>query len=199
MFVVAQINPESLFSIPSVTTTERIGINTTGLSGGQLLFDSDINTIFQFNGTNWVELAAADFKTLVMESFSASLPNANNTYYNFPLASSNVVYNVGGFNVIGNGKIEVTREGAYLVVGGVGVNNMPSGSTKYILAIRVNGGRVRYLTRGFASLPSTDWWGASGSLTVYLNANDVIDFQYVLNNGGTALNAVFLNFGISGI
>lgn len=74
---------------------------------------------------------------------------------------------------------------------------MPSGNKKYILALTVNGTLVAYLTRGVSNLPSTDYWGTSGNIMYSITSNDIVRVRYVLNNGGTALNAVFLNFGIS--
>lgn len=128
------------------------------------------------------------------------LPNATNTYFDFPLDATHTQVNTGSnYTVVGNGEIRVLTDGVYLLSASLSTNNMPSGGIKYIIGAFVNGSLIGYLTRGFVTLPSTDWWGGSGVLMYNLQANDVVNMRYVLNNNGNALSARYVNIGITKI
>lgn len=50
---VAQIDAGSLMGIPTASTSERIAI--TGVQIGSLIYDTDINRVFQYTNTGWLE------------------------------------------------------------------------------------------------------------------------------------------------
>lgn len=203
-YTIAQIDSDNLMGLPVATTAERNAIPVGTINVGSLIYDSDELAIYQFNGTVWERLVAESSRTIVLNRVGSGtntlLPNATNTYFDFPLNAAHIQVNTGSnYTVIGNGQIRVLSDGVYILTASLSTNNMPSGATKYIIGAFRNGSLIGYLTRGFANLPSSDWWGGSGSLMYNLSANDVIRIRYVLNNGGSALSARYLNIGITKI
>lgn len=208
-----------LFVLLPTVLFSQVGINTTSptetldVNGTLRIRQTDIGStvsakdsllVVDGNGvlkrTNSSEiLNQAKARTIVLNREDAvALSTANNTFYNLPLGTAHVqITDSAFFTVIGNGKIKVLQSGVYLISGELSLTNMPSGGRKFILGLFVNGIRRAYLSRGYASLSSTDYWGTTGFVMYSLNANDVIDVRYVLNNGGTTLNSNFLNIGVT--
>lgn len=202
--VYSQIDSDSLMGLPVATTIERNNIPTATISQGSLLYDSDELAIYQFDGTNWNKLAADVSKTIVLNRLGTGnntlLANANNTYFDFPLDASHTQVNTGNnFTVVGDGEIRVLSDGVYMISASLSTNAMPAGGIKYIIGAFVNGTLIGYLTRGFVTLPNTDWWGGSGTLMYNLDENDVITIRYVINNNGTAISGRYINIGITKI
>ncbi len=200
----AQIDANSLFGLPSATTTDINNIDVTTIQEGALVFDTNQKMMFQFDGTNWVALSQDISRSIVLNRSltgnNGLLVNATNTYFDFPLDLAHQQVNTGNtFEALGNGEVRVETAGVYLLSASLSTSNMPAGDTKYIIGAFLNDNLIGYLTRGFASLPNTDWWGASGILIYNLNANDRVKFRYVINNNGTPLHARFLNIGITKI
>lgn len=170
----------------------------TGAEEGMLAYDSSEKTLKSYNGTTWSSNTTAATIILNRNNGGAILTNATNTYFDFPIDATHIQANEGGiFTVVGTGEIQVNQDGLYLLSAAMSTSNMPAGGTKYILAARRNGALIGYLSRGFVTLPSQDFWGSSGNLMYQLSAGDIINFQYVLNAGGTPLNAVFTNAAIT--
>ena len=51
----AQIDSNSLVGISQATTAERLAI--TGVSEGSMIYDTDINRLFQYTNTGWLEIS----------------------------------------------------------------------------------------------------------------------------------------------
>ncbi|MFS4466408.1 hypothetical protein [Maribacter sp. 2210JD10-5] len=185
-----------LVKIHSVSNAEMNAIVSP--EEGSLIFNTDARTLYEFNGTDWNKFIDAPSRTVILNASGGSLPTATNTFFNLPLDATDIQYiNSNYFNVTGTSKVTILKQGNYMISGEISTTNMPSGDTKFILAVFINGIRRGYLSRGFASLPGQDFWGTTGVLMYALNANDVVGIQYVLNAGGTTLNANFSNIGIT--
>ncbi|SEB38793.1 hypothetical protein SAMN04489761_0361 [Tenacibaculum sp. MAR_2009_124] len=196
-YISAQIDANSLFALPRATNTEMLGI--TAPNTGSLLYNTDDNSIYKFNGTNWSAIDdTAKLKSIILNRDGGySLPNATNTYYNFPINNSHVQYiDNDVFQVVSNGTIRVLKTGIYMISAELSTSNMPVGNTKYIIAAFRNNNLIAYLNRGSVSLTNQDWWGSTGVVMYNLNANDQISLRYVLNAGGT-LNGRLINIGIT--
>lgn len=163
---------------------------------------TDPTIVKVFDGTIWRDITEAfsvNQAMILNTTTSKVLPHTTNTFYNLPvgnIASEVMFNNTNFFQIISNGKIEIQKSGLYLISGEISVTNMPSGNTKYILALFINNARRGYLSRGVATLPSTDFWGTTGVIMYRLNAGDIIDIRYVLNAGTSTVNSNFLNIGI---
>ncbi|WBX72278.1 hypothetical protein [Tenacibaculum retecalamus] len=140
-----------------------------------------------------------DSKTVILNRESAvTLSNTTNTFYDLPLNIPQIQFiNTSYYSIVGDSEIRVLEDGNYLISGEISLTNMPSGDTKFILAVFINDVRRGYLSRGFASLPSQDFWGTTGTLMYALNQNDRVNIRYVINAGGSTLTSNFLNIGIT--
>ncbi|MEM9077955.1 MAG: hypothetical protein AAGC43_12995 [Bacteroidota bacterium] len=188
-----------LIKVHNASQTEMNGL--TGAEDGMLIFNEDTGQINFFSGSSWVA-PSNESKTLVLNRASGGnnniIVNSTNTYYDFPVNASHELSNTGGiYQTLGNGRIRVNQTGTYFMSAAFSVRDMPAGDTKYIIGLFINGALRGYLTRGFASLPNQDWWGTSGTIIYPLQANDEVRFRYVVNNNGNALDAVFINVGIT--
>ncbi|MEM0932051.1 MAG: hypothetical protein AAGJ12_06280 [Bacteroidota bacterium] len=168
---------------------------------GMLVYNEDTGQINFFSGSAWVA-PSNESKTLVLNRASNGnnnlIVNSTNTYYDFPVNAAHELSNTGGiYQTLGNGRIRITETGTYFMSAAFSVRDMPIGDTKYIIGLFINGTLRGYLSRGFASLPNNDWWGTSGTIIYPLQANDEVRFRYVVNNSGNALDAVFINIGIT--
>ncbi len=192
------LNPQLLLKLNNGTTAEIN--NTTGAEAGVMAYDSDQKIAKIYDGATWQEMSTPSRGSIILNRNGGSgiLSTANNTYFDMPINASHIQANEGGlFTVIGTGEIEVAQDGLYTLSASLSSSNMPAGNTKYILAARRNGTLIGYLSRGFVTLPSRDYWGTSGTISYALNAGDRINFQYVINAGGSSLNAVFTNASIT--
>ena len=192
------LNPQLLLKLNDGTTAEIN--NTTGAEAGVMAYDSDQKVAKIYDGTTWQVMSTPSRGSIILNRNGGSgiLTTANNTYFDMPINASHIQANEGGlFTVIGTGEIEVAQDGLYALSASLSSSNMPAGNTKYILAARRNGTLIGYLSRGFVTLPSRDYWGTSGTISYALNAGDRINFQYVINAGGSSLNAVFTNASIT--
>ncbi|UII76410.1 hypothetical protein LV716_01080 [Flagellimonas sp. HMM57] len=192
-------NAGELVKVHNANQTEINDIS--GAEDGMLIFNEDTGQINFFSGSNWVA-PSSERKTLVLNRASNGnnnlIVNSTNTYYDFPVNVTHELSNTGGvYQTLGNGRIRVNQTGTYFMSASFSVRDMPSGDTKYIIGIFINGTLRGYLTRGFASLPNQDWWGTSGTIIYPLRANDEVRFRYVVNNNGNPLDAVFVNIGIT--
>lgn len=196
----------------NVTTSDT---PTTTPVENDVWFDtSDTPTIVKiYDGTSWKEVTEeySESKTVILNRFvngnNNLLVNSNNSYFNFPLNDTHIqTINNDYFEVptttYGNGSILIKQDGNYLLSAELSTSNMPSGNTKYIIAVFANGTSnpgniIGYLTRGSVRLSGTDWWGGTGTLMYRLSAGDEIIFRYVINANGNPLNARFLNIGVT--
>nr|WP_299074513.1 hypothetical protein [uncultured Allomuricauda sp.] len=175
--------------------------NLTNPEEGMLIYNEDTKQLNFFEGSNWIAPSNTS-KALVLNRASNGnnnlIVNSTNQYYDLPVNASHELNNTGGiFQTLGNGRVRVQEAGTYFMSAAFSVRDMPAGDTKYIIGVFINGTLRGYLTRGFASLPSSDWWGTSGTIVYPLSANDEVRFRYVVNNNGNPLDAVFVNIGIT--
>lgn len=175
--------------------------NLTNPEEGMLIYNEDTKQLNFFEGSNWIAPSNTS-KALVLNRASNGnnnlIVNSTNQYYDLPVNATHELNNTGGiFQTLGNGRIRVQEAGTYFMSAAFSVRDMPAGDTKYIIGVFINNILRGYLTRGFASLPSRDWWGTSGTIVYPLSANDEVRFRYVVNNNGNPLDAVFVNIGIT--
>lgn len=199
IFFIFIISVNSYSQAPSFSFNEIDSINNDSLAyEGDIYRDYDNNTYYIGTGDGTLVLIESKTKAVVLNRSGGSLPTANNTYFDFPVNSSHITtISSNYFSVLGNGRIQVLDSGVYMISASLSCSNLPSGGTKYILGVYINGTLSGYLSRGFVTLPSTDFWGTSGSLMFSLNNNDIISIRYVLNAGGSTLNARFSNIGVA--
>lgn len=165
---------------------------------GDIYYDNQNDTYYIGVSNGTLVVISTSTKSIVLNRAGGSIATANNTYIDMPLTSAHIqTINTKYYNVTGTASIRVLEDGVYMVSSSLSVTNLPSGNTKYILGMYINGTLRSYLTRGSVSLPSNDYWGASGVTAYTLNANDVISIRYVLNAGGSTLNTAFANISVS--
>ncbi|MDD7886491.1 hypothetical protein [Flavivirga sp. 57AJ16] len=185
------------FVPPRVTNSQMMSIATP--LDGALVFNTTKNSYYIYRSSSWTNLSNS---TLVINRLCSSgnsiISTGNNTYYDFPIGTSDVLAtNPHVFNITSNGTITILESGNYMFSASLSVRNMPSGGVKYIIAMTVNGNLVGYLNRGVATLTSTDYWGTSGNIMYPISTNDIVKFRYVVNNNGTPLEGQMINIGIS--
>ena len=199
------------FVMPRMTQSELENIPTP--LEGAMAYNTTTQSLFTFNGSEWIRLVkeVATLPTIVLNragSTSAfNLQLGTNTYQPLPINSSHIQTNNPNFYTVSNGstsdlngRITVLQDGVYNITAGVSTSNLPSGQTKYVLGIYLNGtggsNLIGYLSRGSVNLPNVDHWGTSGQFSYSFSANDVIHFRYVLNGTGTVTGS-FINVGIT--
>ncbi|WP_131453995.1 hypothetical protein [Neotamlana sedimentorum] len=185
------------FVPPRVTTVQMNAIPTP--LDGALVFNTTNNSLYTYKNSHWSSL---ENNTLVVNrefaNGNTALSTADNTYFDLPIGISDVIVNnTDVYNVTANGTVTILKPGNYMFSASLSSSNLPKGIHKYILALTINGTLVGYLVRGYTDLPDTNYWGTSGNIIYPVNANDVIKIRYVLNNGGTAIAAKFINIGIT--
>ncbi|MGJ8667426.1 MAG: hypothetical protein ACSHW7_13740 [Patiriisocius sp.] len=188
------------FVPPRMTTTQMNNIPTP--LDGAIVYNSSENSLFIRTNGVWSSLTNTNKGTLIVNKNYSGGNNAilggNNTYYEFPIGIADILVNDNAlYTVTGNGTITVKESGNYLLSASFSSNNAPSGNSKYIIAVTINGTLIGYLSRGFTSLPSSDFWGTSGTLMYPITANQTVRFRYVFNNNNNPINAAFFNFGIN--
>ncbi|WP_159018387.1 hypothetical protein [Algibacter sp. L3A6] len=197
---VLQIDSKVGAFVPPRMTFSEMSAITTPLDGA-LVFNTTHNTYFVYRNGVWSSQTNASL--ILNKNYPAgnsALSAPNDTYVDFPIGPSDIIAtNSSTYDVTTNGTVRIKEDGNYWFSAALSTSNMPGGNKKYIIALDVNGALVAYLTRGFSSLPAsgTDYWGTSGNVMYPISANDVITMKYVLNNGGSPLNAKFINIGIS--
>ena len=166
-----------------------------------------ITKIWDGNAT-WKSIEI-ESKTLILNRSGPPLPTNGNTFFPLPLRITDIeninstYYKVTDLPPVAapvGSEIEILETGNYLISGELSVNNMPSGDTKYILALFINGNRKGYLSRGFATIPGpgTAFWGTTGIIMYRLTINDIIKIQYVINLGAAQdLISNFINISIT--
>ncbi|GEQ87146.1 hypothetical protein ULMS_26540 [Patiriisocius marinistellae] len=185
---------------PRVTTTQMNNIPTP--LDGAIVYNSTINSLFIRSNGAWSTLTNSSKGSLIVNknypTNNSAIIGTDNTYYEFPIGTSEVIANdTSLYSVIGNGTVRIKEAGNYFFSGSFSTYNAPSGNKKYIIAVTVDNTLVGYLSRGFTSLPSSDYWGTSGNLMYPIAANQVVKFRYVFNNNNNSIHAVFFNFGIN--
>ena len=188
------------FVPPRMTGAEMYAI--TAPLNGSIVYNTTEDAMYVKTNSGWQSMFFVNNDVLLLnKDFPAgnnALATGNNSYYNLPINSSDILQiEPLTYSVIGNGTIKVLKSGVYSIVAGLSTMNLPAGNAKYIIAVYKNGSLYNYLARGVSNNSSTDEFGFSGSTGITLNAGDIIEIQYVLNNGGTPLDAKYINLGIT--
>ena len=196
------------FVPPRMTDAEMKAISTP--LPGAVVYNTTDDALFVNTNTGWNDMSISPNAAVVLnKAYSPGNNNNviqaknNNSYTDFPIGHSNVLINKNSyFEVVGNGKIKVKKSGVFLLTVALSVQDMPAGSTKFVIGVELNGTLIGYPTRGVSEIPpgpdgDFDFWGTSGTLVYPANMGDTFSFQYVLNNGtNSSLDARFLNLGI---
>jgi len=192
----SQVTEELLVNIHSVTDSE---MNNLTPNSGALVYNTTDTAIYVYDTDTWIKVnSETESQTVILDRIGGDLPTRTNFFFDLPIDATHIQsLDAAYYNVSGTGEITILQDGNYLISSELSTTNMPSGSTKFILAVFINGVRRGYLSRGFASLPNQDFWGTTGTFMYQLNANDSINIQYVINAGGATLSADFLNIGIT--
>ncbi|WP_010181336.1 hypothetical protein [Aquimarina agarilytica] len=70
--MVAQIDANSLMGIPMATTAERLAI--TGITEGNMVYDTDINRLFEYTATGWLEILTSNNTYLGVFQITGATP-----------------------------------------------------------------------------------------------------------------------------
>ncbi len=191
---------------PSVTTTQMNALVSPAI--GSLVYNTTESCVFQYElatPTNrWQSLCEAKsskiltmYRNLNGGSNTITTANGSSNFTAFPLNNDHVTeIDSDYYTVLGNGKIRLLKAGSYAISASWAVQNLRSGSSKYIFAVFRGSTRLGYIARGSATLPSSDFFGASGIFQYNFNANDIIDVQYLIDNGPNGLEGDLLHIGI---
>lgn len=183
---------DKAFVPPRMTNAQMLAISTPLISS--IVYNTTYNTLYIYNSLGWRSMQETDNSNLICKKSGGTLTVSPGTYYNFPLNSSNIIsINGSTYDVISNGKIKIKENGMYLVGAQLSVNNMPSGTTAYSLAIFQNGILIGLLNKNESVQSSSDYWGTSGIMTFNFIINDEIDIKYLINNTSN-LNIVYTAF-----
>ncbi len=115
----SQIDPNSLLGLPQLNTVDRISVTPIA---GNLVFDTDFQKVFEFNGTQWKQLLEAPIVIPLTGDYTATLQdNGNILTFNSP---TDVVLTMPaglpeGYNLsiyqIGAGKVQFVGAGSVQV------------------------------------------------------------------------------------
>ncbi len=171
---------------------------------GSLVYNLTYDALYVYTNAGWKNVSITVNASIVLNKAYASgnnaVANSDNNYVKFPLVTADVQTNTPAvFEVTSAGTIKVKESGIFLVNAGFSISNLPSGNIKYIIGIYRGSNLIGYLSRGVSGLTATDEWGTSGTSVITANANDLISLQYVINNGGVPLDAIFFNIGMTKI
>jgi hypothetical protein len=189
--------------LPRLTTAERDLIASP--AEGLTIYNTTTESleVFELSSTSWKRLTSESEGTpslTMYRNFSgASIPTTSNTsvFDQFPLGTSNVSdINTDYFEVVSNGKIRILKAGSYLINASWATRDLEAGNTKYIFAIFKNGTRTGYMTRGFVSLDTDDYFGASGTFQHVFAENDVVDIAYFIGNSDSTVSGDLMHIGI---
>jgi hypothetical protein len=188
------------FVPPRMTGAEMYAISSP--LNGSIVYNTTEDAMYVKTASGWQSMFFVNNDVLLLNREfnvgNAALRTANNTYYNLPINSANILQNEPlTYNVIEDGTIKILRSGIYSIVAGLSTSNLPAGNVKHIIAVYKNGTLYNYLARGVVNNLETDEFGFSGSTGITVTAGDVIRIQYVLNNGGATLDAKYINVGIT--
>lgn len=216
IFTIAQVgigtttpSASSILELESTTQTfvppRMTGIEMYAIAApldGSIVYNTTEDAMYIKTNSGWQSMFFVNNDVLLLnKEFSVgnnALTTINNSYYNLPINSADILQiEPLTYSVIGNGTIKILKSGVYSIVAGLSTSNLPAGNAKYIIAVYKNGSLYNYLARGVSNNTSTDEFGFSGSTGITVNAGDTIKIQYVLNNGGTTLDAKYINLGIT--
>ena len=186
---------------PRVTNTQMLAISPLD---GAIVYNTDANSLFIYSSGTWENIKTVEPLPAIIISKDWGAGNNNNlvstfnnNYYKFPIGSSDVLSNNPSFfTVTSNGTVRIEEDGNYLITAGFSVDELPTGDHKYVIGVYKGSTLVGYLGRGYVDMAANDEFGTSGVMAFPFKKNDLVSLQYVLNNGGTPLDARFFKIGI---
>ena len=202
--IALQIDSTTGGFVPPRMTNAQMNAIPTPLEGS-IVYNTTFSALFLYSSGTWNNITRPDLPSIVLskdwgEDDDNNLVQTNlNQYYNFPLNVDEVASNEENFfTVTANGTVQVKKDGNYMITAGFSVNSLPIGGHKYIIGVYKNStaNLIGYLVRGNVVMESDEEFGTSGVMTLPFKANDKIILRYVLNNGGTPLDARFFKIGI---
>lgn len=155
-----------------LATVKSVATSAQGAKADTALQASDANAIRVF------------VNKAFYANLTATVAFANN-WVKLPFGAGDIQYNNG--YTFTNSEITISESGHYQMTGAFACQNMPSGTTKFVLGAYKNGVLVGYLSRGFASLPTGDFFGTTGVFNLAANAGDKLDLRMFI---GTVFDAI---------
>lgn len=188
------------FVPPRMTNAQMLAISNPLI--GSVVYNISDDALYMRTNLGWENISSTANPTISINKnypgVDTVISTSDNNYTNFPIGSSETTSITSSvFTVTGNGQIRINEAGTFLMNAAFSVENVPSGNRKFVVGIFKNGTLVGYPTRGTIVLSSTDIWGSSGTLVENFAAGDIVSFRYVLNNGGTPLDALNFNIGMA--
>ncbi len=186
---------------PRVTNAQMLAISPLD---GAIVYNTEADALFIYSSGSWNNIKTVEPLPSIIISKEWGAGNNNNlvstsndTYYKFPIGSSDVLSNNPSFfTVTSNGTVRIEEDGNYLITAGFSVDELPTGDHKYIIGVYKGSTLVGYLVRGNVDMAANDEFGTSGVMVLPFKKNDLVSLQYVLNNGGSPLDARFFKIGI---
>jgi hypothetical protein len=188
------------FVPPRMTNDQMLAIASPLI--GSVVFNTSDDALYMRTNLGWQNISRTSNSTVSLNKnftgVDTVISTNTDTYTNFPLNNADVTSITSSvFTVLSNGRIQVNESGSFLLSAAFSVENVPSGNRKFVIAITKNGAIVGYPSRGTINSSNTDIWGSSGTVVENLTSGDIIEFRYVLNNSGVALDALNFNIGIA--
>lgn len=183
---------DKTFVPPRMTNVQMLAIPNPLIAS--IVYNTTFNSLYIYNSLGWKSMLETDNPNLICKKSGGSLMVSNNTYYNFPLNSTHIQsQNASTYEIISNGKIRIKENGIYMVGAQLSVNNMPSGTKAYSIAVFKNETLIGLLNKNESIQSSTDYWGTSGMMTFRFAIGDEIEIKYLVNNN-QSLSLVFAAF-----
>lgn len=121
------------------------------------------------------------------------------TYHDLPVDATRIDYIDSEFyQYVSPGEIRILVDGYYLVDAGISSNNMPASSITFALRALVNGSEIGVLKQGHVNLPSSNYWGTSGSLVFSASVGDLLNVEYLLDHTSN-ISGFFARMSVSRI
>ncbi len=114
---------DSLISLPSLTNSEMLSIDTNTVNQGALVYNSDFKKVFQYNGSEWKQLLERPPSIEVKTTDYTVTQYDNNNVINFdsvtdvsltlpdslPIGFSISVYQIGSgqVTIVGSGSVQI--------------------------------------------------------------------------------------------
>lgn len=119
----SQIDADALFRLPNATTTQINSI-TEPINKGSIVFDSVLNKVFQYNGTNWNQIIdglrtvtekTANYTLALTDNYSVLTFNSTNNVILTVPSGLPETFNVSVYQT-GTGKVEFIGAGGVTLI-----------------------------------------------------------------------------------
>ncbi|WP_010522425.1 hypothetical protein [Aquimarina agarivorans] len=152
--MLAQIDANSLMGIPMATTAERLAI--TGITEGNMVYDTDINRLFEYTDTGWLEILTSNNTYLGVFQITGATP-AQITVPGIPFAPTSVsfvahpnieVLDINADNSVGNN--DNTSNNSFGTMNGFARGSGKTIDQQQVIYLGANGNSINDISR-FAS------------------------------------------------